>query len=434
MSRIQISPITAVTCNDSFAVIEDAAIHIENNRIVFVGERASAPDFEAEENIGGEHLVALPGLVNTHTHAAMTLMRSYADDMALEPWLQTKIWPFEKNLSAVDVYWGTSLAIAEMIRGGTTTFADMYFYYESGARAIEESGIRACPGGVLLGFLPDADERIANAIAFTRDYSGAANGRITPFLAPHSLYTCNREQWQKMIAAAHEGSTPFTTHASETRREVADVTRDWGASPIQTLEKIGALDGPFLAAHCVHVDEKDLEIMARKNVCVAHNPTSNLKLASGFAPVEKFLARGITTGLATDGAASNNNLDLWQEMRLAALIHKATTGDPTTVSAQQAVLMATREGARCLHLESEIGSLEAGKKADVILLNFDAPHLSPRHSVVSHLAYSARADDVHSVIVDGKVLLRNREFTSLDLPQIQAEARLRAAKLAKSAE
>ena len=429
MSRIQISPVTAVTCNDAFDVIENAVIQIENNRIVYVGAQKIAPDFVADEVLGGEHLVAIPGLINTHTHAAMTLIRGYADDMALEPWLRTKIWPYEKNLGRDDVYWGTSLAIAEMLKGGTTTFADMYFFYEDGARAMIESGIRACPGGVLLGFLPEADARIANAIGFVREYSGEGNGRITPIFAPHSLYTCNRAQWEKLIVAAQDAGVLLTTHTSETHREVADVTRDWGASPIQTLENIGALDGPLVAAHCVHLNEADLEIMERRDVRVAHNPTSNMKLASGFAPVEKFLHNGIKTGLATDGAASNNNLDMWQEMRLAALIHKAATGNPTAVSAREALLMATHDGARCLNLESQIGSLEVGKKADIVLMDFDAPHLTPMHNVVSHLVYSARASDVHSVIVDGKVLLKNREFVSLDVAQIQAQARQCASRL-----
>jgi 5-methylthioadenosine/S-adenosylhomocysteine deaminase len=431
MTRILLSPVTAVTCNDAFEVIENATIHIENKRISFVGKSQDAPPFAPDEILGGAHLVAMPGLVNTHCHAAMTLLRGYADDMALEPWLHEKIWPFESHLTSDDVYWGTMLAITEMLRGGTTTFADMYFHAEDGARAMIESGVRACPGGVLLGFLPHAEQSLKNALRFVREYSQAGDGRITPFLGPHSLYTCNRAQWEILIAAARDGSTPITTHVAETQREVADVTRDWGASPVQTLEKIGALETPLLAAHCVHVDEADLEIMARTNFRVAHNPTSNLKLASGFAPVPEFLKRDIPVGVATDGAASNNNLDLWEEMRLAALLHKATTGDPTAVSAQQAVLMATREGARCLNLETEIGSLESGKKADVILLDFDAPHLTPHFNVVSHLAYCAGASDVHSVIVDGAVLRRAREFVTLDETRILSQVRERAARLAQ---
>jgi 5-methylthioadenosine/S-adenosylhomocysteine deaminase len=430
MHRILISPVTAVTCNERFEVIENAAIHIEGDRIVYIGETSTRPPFEADETIGGARFVAMPGLVNTHTHAAMTLLRGYADDMALEPWLRTKIWPFEMHLNGDDVYWGTLLAIAEMLRGGTTTFGDMYFYYHEGARAILESGIRACPGGVLLGFLPEADQRLRNAIEFVREYSGS-DGLIRPALAPHSLYTCNRDQWETIVAAARELGVLIHTHAAETEREVADVTRDWGASPIQTLQKLGATESGVLAAHCVHVDEADLEIMGQENLRVAHNPSSNLKLASGFAPVPEFLRRGIATGLATDGAASNNNLDIWQEMRLAALMHKGASGDPTAVSARQALLMATREGARCLNLEHEIGSLEAGKKADVILLDFDQPHLTPRHNIISHLVYAAHNSDVDTVIVNGRVLLRGGEFTALDAARIGAKAQESATRLAK---
>lgn len=430
MPKILLSPVTAVTCNDAFEVIENAAIHIEDGRITFVGRAQDAPPFAADQTIGGEHLVAMPGLINTHTHSAMTLLRGYADDMALEPWLQTKIWPFEGNLNQDDVYWGTMLAIAEMLRGGTTTFADMYFFYEEGARAITQTGIRSCPGAVFLGFLPEPEKRLENAKSFVRDYAGAAEGRITPFFAPHSLYTVNADQWQTIIGWARELNVPIHTHVAETKREVEDVTKQWGQTPVQTLEKIGALEGPLLAAHCVHLTEADLNIMQRRDLRVAHNPTSNLKLASGFSPVPELLKRGVKVGLGPDGTASNNNLDMWEELHLAALIHKATTGDPTAVSAQQALLMATRDGARCLSLEKEIGSLQTGKKADVILVDFDAPHLTPCFNVVSHLVYAAGASDVHSVIVDGEVLMHERRFTQLDTGQIMAKARESSKRLA----
>lgn len=437
MNRIRLAPVSAVTCNDQFQIIEDAAIHIEGDTIVYVGPQDSAPAFDAHETIGGDHIVALPGLVNAHTHAAMTLLRGYADDMALEPWLQTKIWPFEANLQPDDVYWGTLLAIVEMLRGGTTTFADMYFFYEDGARAIIESGIRARPGGVLLGFLPEPERRIANAIAFARDMRGAGDGRITPTLAPHSLYTCNREQWRAMIDGARAHDLMVHTHVAETRREVEDVQREWGHSPVRVLQEIGALDGPLLAAHCIYVDDEEFDIIdshrdarGQSTLRVAHNPTSNLKLASGFAPIPKYLERNITVALGPDGTASNNDLDMWEEMRLAALLHKATTGDPTAISAQQALLMATREGARALNLDDKVGTLEVGKKADIVLIDFDKPHLTPRHNVVSHLVYAAKAADVETVLVNGKVLLRNGQFTALDAKHISAEANLRAQKLA----
>lgn len=438
MARIALVPVTAVTCNGAFDVIENAAIHIENSRLIYIGPQADAPPFEADTTIGGAHLVAMPGLINVHTHAAMTLMRGYADDMALEPWLQQKIWPFETNLQAEDVYWGTLLAIAEMLCGGTTCCADMYFYYEEGVRAMLQSGIRACPGAVLLGFLPEPEKRIANGIAFVREYNGAGNGRITPFMAPHSLYTCNREQWAAIIKGARDLDVPIHTHVAETRREVADVTAQWGAPPIQTLKNIGALDGPLLAAHCVYPQPGDIELMRgdgeNSMLRVAHNPTSNLKLASGFAPIPEYLKNGITVGLGPDGTASNNNLNMWEEMHLAALMHKGNSGDPTAVSAQQALLMATREGARCLNLDNVTGSLEVGKQADVVLVNFNKPHLQPRHNVVSHLVYSAGAGDVDTVIVDGEILVRDGQLTKLDLRQIYAEANQRAQRLSQAAQ
>ena len=350
----------------------------------------------------------------------MTLVRGYADDMALEPWLHEKIWPFEANLESEHVFQGTLLACAEMIRGGTTTFCDMYFHEEHGIKAALHAGMRMCPGLVLLGFLPDAARKIASARTFVREFRGAGDGLISPVLAPHSLYTCDASQWEQILSIARDENVLISTHASETRREVGDVTASWGQSPIQTLFKIGALDRPLLAAHCVHSDERDREIMARTPFRVAHNPQSSLKLGSGIAPVADYLERGIVVGLGPDGPASNNNLDMWEEMRLAATLHKATTGDATAVSARAALEMATIGGARCLGLEKETGSLEVGKRADIVLVDFDRPHLMPRHNVVSHLVYAAGASDVHSTIVDGRFLLRHGEWKTLDVERIGA--------------
>lgn len=431
--KIALSPVAAVCCDASFRVIEQAAIHIENGLISYVGPHENAPRFEAEETLGGPHLVAMPGLVNTHTHAAMTLCRGYADDMKLEPWLSEKIWPFERNLTAEHVYFGTLLAIAEMLRGGTTTFCDMYFHERHGVRAAFESGMRMSAGAVLLGFLPGADAKIEAAREFVLEMRGAGEGRINPFLAPHSLYTCDAPQWEKIIAVARETGAMISTHISETMRENADVTRDWGQSPVQTLHKIGALDAPLLAAHCVHTGEKDREIMAQTPFSVAHNPQSNLKLASGIAPIADYLARGITIGLAPDGTASNNNLDMWEEMRLAATLHKTAGSDPTLISARQSLEMATIEGAKCLGLDAQIGSLEVGKKADICVVDFDQPHLTPCHNIVSNLVYAAGAGDVHSVLVDGKWMLRNRGLQTLDLPRISAKTREIARDLAARA-
>ena len=432
--KIAIRPSAAVTCNSDFDVLENPAIHIENGRISYIGPAHYAPPFEADETVAGEHLVAMPGLVNTHTHAAMTLVRGYADDMALEPWLSQKIWPYEANLEAQHVYFGTLLAILEMVRGGTTTFADMYFFGDDGARAMLESGIRACPGAVLLGFLPGADEKIASGIAWAKNWNGEGNGRIVPTMAPHSLYTCDENQWRKMIAGARDLGILMHTHAGETPKEVADVRAKWGQSPIQTLQKIGALDGPLMAAHCVHTDETDREIMAAHDLRVAHNPQSNLKLASGIAPILDYQKRGLKIGLGPDGTASNNNLDMWEELRLAATLHKATSGEPTAISAREALEMATIGGARCLNLDAEIGSLEIGKKADLVLVDFDKPHLYPRHNVVSHLVYAAHSSDVCATMVDGKWLFKNGEFETLDAAKICATCESFARDLVRKAQ
>lgn len=434
--NLLLSPVTAVCCDDDFAVIEDAAIHIENGRITFCGPRSAAPSFAPDQTLGGQHLVALPGLVNTHAHHAMTLLRGWADDKPLEAWLQEDIWPFEQNLQTADIVAGTELALCESVRGGTTCVADMYFAYETTVHSYIDSGVRACPGAVLLGFLPDPEEKLARGRDFVRDMRGAGDGRVTPFWAPHSLYTCNSAQWQQIITWAREDGALIHTHISETAHEVHDVTEAWGASPVQTLRTIGALEGPLLAAHCVHISEEDWDVVqgtvGNQNFRVAHNPTSNLKLASGFAPVREFLRRGVPVGVATDGAASNNDLDMWEEMRTAALLAKGASHDATALAAREALLMATRNGARCLGLQ-DVGTLEPGMKADIVLMDFDAPHLTPCHSVVSNLVYAAKASDVRATIVDGKILYEDGELKTLDEARIKAAARTSAARLASAA-
>ena len=439
MTRIALSPVTAVTLSKDAPVVEDAAIHVENGAITYVGPAADAPPFQADEIRGGEHLVAMPGLINTHCHAAMTLLRGYADDMALEPWLQEKIWPFESGLEEEDVYWGTQLAIAEMIRNGVTCFADMYFFHRRATEAMLESGIRACPSASIIGVFPDVPGQIAEARSYVSDAAGAGDGRILPCIAPHSLYTCEREHWTAVVDAAGELGAPIQTHASETRTEVEEVRKRWGATPIQTLESLGALDVPLIAAHCVHLDEADLEIMARRRdgrsaVRVAHNPTSNCKLASGVAPVSELRRREIDVGLATDGTASNNRLDIWSEMRLTALLHKAVELDPTSLAAAEVLEIGTLGGARVLGLEEKVGSLETGKRADVVLVDFHQPHLHPPHDVVSHLIYSAQAADVTSVIVDGRFLYDGGEHLTVDVERAMAEVDARARRLAAAAE
>ena len=420
--KLALGPAAVVTCNAAFDVIERGVVHCKDGRITWVGAADDAPPFEADEVIGGEHLVVLPGLVNVHTHAAMTLLRGYADDMELKAWLEERIWPYERHLTPADIETGTALAALEMLQGGTTCVADMYFNYRGGTRVLVEAGMRAAPAAVLLGFLPEPERRLAEGIAFVREHAGS-DGLVTPLLSPHSLYTCTREQWEAVVQAAHDTGAGIHTHAAETRSEVAEVTAAWGAPPIEVLHELGATSAGLLVAHAVHTTEAERDIMAREGVRVAHNPQSNLKLASGIAPVADYLARGIAVGLGPDGPASNNNLDLWEEMRLAATLHKATTGDPTAVTARQALEMATIGGARCLGLEARIGSIEVGKRADVAVVDFDRPHLVPRHNVVSNLVYAAGAEDVVATVVDGRVLYRNGEWRTVDRERVMVEVR-----------
>lgn len=423
--RLQLGPVSAVTCNARREVVSAAEIHIEGGRIRWIGPAAEAPEFAAERVIGGEHLVAMPGLVNTHTHAAMTLLRGYADDMPLERWLSECIWPFERTLTIDDISLGTELAILEMVRGGTTTVADMYFGFETTVQLFIDSGVRACPGAVLLGFLPDAERKIQDGIAFVRDFDGAGDGRITPLLSPHSLYTCDRRQWEAIVAGAGDLESRINTHVAETESEVRDVTAKWGMSPMKALDSVGALEVGLIAAHAIHIPPGDRDLMQEFGVAVAHNPQSNLKLASGIAPVRDYLERGLAVGLGPDGPASNNNLDMWEEMRLAATLHKVAESDATAVTADEALVMATIGGARVLGLDDVTGSLEAGKAADIVLVDFDAPHLTPCHSVVSNLVYAAGAADVVLTMVDGRVLYEKGAWTTLEAERIKGEARRR---------
>jgi 5-methylthioadenosine/S-adenosylhomocysteine deaminase len=321
------------------------------------------------------------------------------------------------------VYWGTMLACVEMIRSGTTCFNDMYHTFHAATRAMIEAGIRACPSGVLLGFLPDAPQRLERAIDFCREMDGAADGRIKVMLAPHALYTVEPPLLQRVREAALELGVPIHTHLQETQDEMKQIAEKYnGKSAIQVMNEIGVFDAPTLAAHCVYVSDADVDILRAKRVAVAHNPTSNLKLASGIAPVVRYLQAGVLVGIATDGAASNNDLDMMEEMRLTALLHKVATLDPTALDAYTALELATRRGAECLRRENEIGQIAPGFKADLVLFDFRAPHLTPRHNIISHLVYAARASDVHTVVIDGKVVLRNRRFTELDEEKIMAEA------------
>lgn len=414
--------------DDQRGVHERASILIEDSVISAIVTDGEPP--AADRVIDASGQVALPGFVNCHTHAAMTLLRGVADDMPLQTWLEQRIWPTEARLEADDVYWGAMLAIAEMIRGGVTTFNDMYHFFEATARAVADSGIRANLSGVLLGFLPDAEQRLETAIAFAREWKDACDGRLVTMLGPHAPYSCPNHLLERVIAGAVDLGIGLHVHLSETADEVEESRRQWGVSPVQLMDKLGLFNcRPVLAAHCVHLSDDDIALLRDERVGVSHNPGSNLKLAAGIARLPDLLRADVVVGLGTDGAASNNNLDMIEEMRLAALIHKGISGDPTVVSAPEALYLATRGGAEALGIADRVGMISPGMHADVVLIDSSRPHLWPPHNLVSHLVYAARAGDVRTVLVDGRPLLLDGDLQTIDEERVMAEARARAERL-----
>ncbi len=403
---------------DTVEVI-DGSIGIDGQKIAFVGKAPA--DFAPEQVVDGSGKLAMPGLVNAHTHIAMSLMRGYADDLAFWSWLNDKILPLEENLDGDMVYWGSRLSCAEMIAAGTTCFADMYFFMDEVGRAVQDSGLRASLCRGLTWFSSADDYKLAEARNFTKKWHGVAENKITTMLGPHAPYTCSKEFLQEVRKLQMELDIPIHIHLAESLDEINNIHKSWGKTPIEYVAELGLLDGKAMAAHCVQATDTDLQILARKGTYVVHNPSSNMKLANGFAPVQKMLNAGVGVALGTDGPASNNNQNLFEEMHLAALIAKALTGDPQALPATKVLEMATIQGARALGLQESIGTLEAGKQADIILIDLDKPHLYPQHDLVSLLVYSAQASDVSDVWVAGNRLYSDKQFTSLDFGQIKAK-------------
>jgi len=429
MAVCRIESAMVLTMADGHGRIDNGVVQWDGSELVYVGPAGSAPVGECDRVIDGTGCLVLPGLVNAHTHLAMTLFRGFGDDMPLKPWLEQRIWPTEAKLVADDVYWGTRLGVLELLRGGVTCFNDMYHFYPAATRAAVDGGIRVCPSGVLLGFSNDPYSMLAEAVDFTRQVRSGGNGRVHPMLGPHAPYTCPDELLERVLQAAVELDVPIHIHVSETHQEVLDSLEAKGATPVQHLDRIGLLDHRVVAAHCVQLDDADIETLAEKRVGVAHCPGSNLKLGNGFARVPELLARGAVVGLGTDGAASNNNLDVLQEAFLAAVVHKGNTGEPTAVKADEALRMATIGGATTLALEDTIGSLEPGKRADIAMVDLRGPHLRPLHDVESALVYAANAGDVKMTVVDGEVAMLDGRFPGQDVDEIYRECEQRARKL-----
>lgn len=417
-----------ITMNDQSEIIEKGYLIIRDNVIESLGQ-GDHPPGEYDRMVDGTNRVVLPGLVNTHTHAAMTLLRGYADDLPLMEWLQTKIWPMEDRLTADDIYWGTLLAIAEMIKSGTTTFTDMYFHMDRVAQAVQESGIRAVLSRGMVGVGPENELAMEQSRQFIDTWNGGANGRITVMLGPHAPYTCPMDYLQRVVALAREKQVGIHIHVAETLDEISTIQNEYGMSPVAMLEKAGVFEQHVVAAHCVHLSDDDLDILKRYKVGVAHNPESNMKLASGIAPVPEMLARGIMVGIGTDGASSNNDLDMLQETRTCAFLHKVAKMDPTVIPAGQALHMAIRMGAAVLGLERQIGSLMPGYKADMIMINLDKPHMIPRYDVLANVVYAGQAADVDTVIIDGQLVMENRNLLTLDEKEILHQCKTIARRL-----
>jgi 5-methylthioadenosine/S-adenosylhomocysteine deaminase len=415
-----------LTLDEENRVVAPGAVAVRGDTIVAVGpapelEAAFAPARVLDYPLG----LLLPGLINAHTHAAMSLFRGLADDLPLEDWLNSHIFPAERHLDREVVYWGTKLAVAEMLLSGTTCFCDMYLFADAVARAAAETGIRAVVGEVLYDFPSPNYGPPAEGLRFSetlcRSYAGHPRVRVA--VMPHAIYTCSPELLSEAGELAARLDTLLVTHLAETAREVAYSQAAFGLTPVQHLHRLGLLSSRLLADHCVVLSEDDLELLAAAGVGVAHCPESNMKLASGVAPVTAMLRRGIPVGLGTDGCASNNNLDLFQEMDTAAKLQKVHLLDPTALPALQALSLATTGGARVLGLDGQVGRLAPGYKADLIVLDVDQPHLTPLYDPFSHLVYAARGADVATVMVDGRLLVENRRLLAVDVEETLARAR-----------
>ncbi|MGE3276180.1 MAG: amidohydrolase [Vicinamibacterales bacterium] len=417
-------------------VLSPGSVAIDGTRIVAVGPAAEiAAAYQAAETIDATGRVVIPGLINTHTHAPMVLYRGLADDLALMDWLQNYIFPAEaKTVSPEFVRVGTRLAALEMIRTGTTTFTDMYYFEEDIAREAKRAGLRGVLGQTVIQF-PVADaktpaEALARAERFIKAFKG--DPLITPAVAPHATYTLDPDTLRATRDLAMREGVPLLIHVAETQDEVKMLEEKYGKRPVGFLDSIGFWGPRIVAAHGVWVNDEEIQVLKAHDVGIAHNPESNMKLASGTAPVPAYLAAGVAVGLGTDGAASNNDLDMFEAMRQAAFVHKLVRMDPRVVSARDALEMATIGGARVLGREQDLGSLEAGKLADLIVVRMDRPGQTPMYDPVSHLVYTTHGDDVETTIVNGQVLMRDRVVRTLDAPAVLAEAR-RAAEAVRKA-
>ena len=401
--------------------VQDADIVIEDDKIAFVGRVVNgnvlADHVKNIKIIDGKGKLAVPGFVNAHTHASMTLLRSFADDKKLMDWLQEDIWPMEAKMTREDIYIGAALAAVEMIRSGTTSFADMYGpCMDEVAKVVDESGLRGVLSRGLIG-IADGDKKLQENVELFKEFNNTSEGRVTVMFGPHAIYTCPPDYLIKVANVASELGAEIHIHMNETLDEIKECIKNYGKRPFEVVNETGLFDLGTLAAHCVHLSQEEIEIIKEKNIRVAHNPGSNMKLASGIAPIPKLLDEGVVVALGTDGASSNNNLDMLEEVRLAALLHKVNTLDPLAVPAAEALKLGTENGAKALGF-NKIGQIEEGYKADIVLYDMKNVEWQPRYNPVSLLVYSANSSSVDTVMVNGKVLMEHGELKTLDEEKI----------------
>lgn len=420
---------TVVTFDGDGTIFTDGAVAVENGRIVAVGPAAEvAPAYPDAERIDATGELVIPGLINAHTHVPMTLFRGLADDLELMDWLQAHIFPAEaEHVDEEFVRVGTRLACLEMLRGGTTTLVDMYYFENAVAEELDKCGMRGILGETLIDFPAPDHETWADGVAGMRRFAERWRGhpRITPAVAPHAPYTVSDEHLVEAHELAEELDVPYVIHVAEARDEVEQVRARSGLTPVALLDSLGVLDDRMVAAHMIWPEPDEIPLLAERGVGVAHCPQSNMKLASGTAPVPALIAAGVAVGIGTDGAASNNDLDLFDEVDTAAKLHKLATGDPTVLDAREALSMATIEGARALDMEDEIGSLEVGKRADLVIVSTDSFHQQPQPPTpnpYSLLVYATKASDVDTVMIEGRVVVRNGQVLTLDADEVLRQA------------
>lgn len=419
---------------DQQSLINDGAIAITGDTITAIATQETIlAEFSTHRHIHTEYGLIMPGLINTHTHAAMACFRGLADDLPLMTWLEEHIFPVEARWTPEMVYQSTLLSLAEMIKSGTTSFCDMYLFSKEVARATEESGMRAWIGEVLYDFPSPCYGELENGFSYLHELFAhyKSHPLISITAAPHSVYTCSPGLLTRLGQVAQDYDALYVTHLSENHAEVETCKERYNCRPVAHLENLKLLGPKTLAAHCVILDDKEISLLAERQVKVSHCPESNMKLASGTAPIVSMLAAGITVGIGTDGAASNNDVDMFGEMNTVSNIHKVAGMDPTAMNASQTLHAATLAGAESLHSVKQTGSLEVGKKADMIVLNMNQPHLTPLYNIPSHLVYAARGADVVHSIINGNVVMEARELKTLDESRILAQVREMGQKLAR---